>query len=53
MKGSDQGILSHQEEQVASFLCLYEGGAFKSETGAIFLQPLGADHATMPHMKGI
>ena len=32
---------------------VYEGGAFKSETGAIFLQPLGADHATMPHMKGI
>ena len=31
----------------------YEAGVIKSETGVIFLQPLGADHATMSHMKGI
>ena len=29
----------------------YEGGAFKSETGAISLQPLGGEQATIPHMK--
>ena len=31
----------------------YEAGVIKSETGVIFLQPLGADYATMSHMKGI
>ena len=29
----------------------YEAGAFKSETGAISLQPLGGEQATIPHMK--
>ena len=29
----------------------YEGRAFKSETGAISLQPLGGEQATIPHMK--
>ena len=30
---------------------MYEAGAFKSETGAISLQPLGGERATIPHMK--
>ena len=30
---------------------IYEAGAFKSETGAISLQPLGGGQATIPHMK--
>ena len=32
-------------------LSIYEAGAFKSETGAISLQPLGGEQATIPHMK--
>ena len=30
---------------------MYEAGAFKSETGAISLQPIGGEQATIPHMK--
>ena len=31
----------------------YEAGVIKSETGVIILQPLGADHATMHHIKAM
>ena len=34
-----------------AFIYTYEAGAFKSETGAISLQPLGGERATIPHMK--
>ena len=32
---------------------MYEAWAILSENGAISLQPLGADHATLPHMKAM
>ena len=31
----------------------YEAGVIKSETGVIFLQPLGTGHATIPHIKAM
>ena len=34
-------------------LLLYEAWAILSETELVSLQPLGADHATLPHMKAM
>ena len=32
---------------------IYEAWALFNRNGPISLQPLGADHATLPHMKAI
>ena len=32
---------------------IYEAWAILSETELVSLQPLGADHATLPHMKAM
>ena len=32
---------------------MYEAWAILSETELVSLQPLGADHATLPHMKAM
>ena len=34
-------------------ILIYEAGVIKSETGVIFLQPLGTGHATIPHIKAM
>ena len=38
---------------IRTSLLLYEAGVIKSETGVIFLQPLGTGHATIPHIKAM
>ena len=50
MEGNKLSLLSVSTEHE---LLSYEAWAILSETELVSLQPLGADHATLPHMKAM